>query len=164
VHALVTGELLEELASPRLRSWRARMAAAGVVWELDVVYPLARPDAGPDAAPEVRWLDLAAADLEWLTTMPRTPKLITSICASTLVGLRSGEVTPYRALFTRRVVLKLYAAVDGRIERIGSLADEPIAQALFPTANRRNVDWQLARLGHGAPASARGTQRLPRRL
>lgn len=55
------------------------------------------------------------------------------------------------------------AAVEGQIERTGSVADEPIAQALYPTANRRNVDWQLARLGVAAPVGVGAIRTLPRR-
>lgn len=141
--ALLDDELLAELDAPRLAAWRARMATMAVLWQLDVVYP--------GATVETRWLDLADGRLRWSSAPTRPPKIITSICASTLAGLRDGAVTPYRALFTRRVVTKLYAVVDGTIERAGKLADEPIAQALFPGANRRHVDWLLARVaGHTA--------------
>jgi len=159
VHTLLAEDFLVELASPRLRAWRARMAAARVAWELDVVYP--------DGLAEVRWIDLAASPLTWLDAAPRKPKIITAICASTLVGLRSGEATPYRALFTRRVVMALYASAGGSIACAGSVSDEPVAQALFPTANRRNVEWDLARLGYprgGGRLRARGVRVLPRRL
>ncbi|MET0648655.1 MAG: hypothetical protein ABW208_18750 [Pyrinomonadaceae bacterium] len=140
VGAFLKGEFLRELMSPSVREWRERLAAAGVVWQLEVVYP--------NGEIEESWLDFAQPSSAWLTGAPRTPKIITSICASTLVGLRSGEVTPYRALFTRRVVLKLYALSPGGLRRIGALADEPIGRLLFPTANLRHVDAELKRLGY----------------
>lgn len=139
--ALLDGEFLAALGAPALARWRARLAAAGVVWQLDVVFP--------DGHRRSRWLDLAAP-AAWLARAPQPPKLITAIAASTLVGLACGEATPYRALFTRRVVLKLYAPTPWGVERVGTLADEPVARVLFPGANRRFVDAELARLGLAA--------------
>jgi hypothetical protein len=167
----LNGEFLSELADPAKREWRDRLAVARVVWRLEIVYP--------NGDIEERWLDFAKPSV-WVAQAPRAPKMITSICASTLAGLRSGEITPYRALFTRRVVLKLYAASPSGITRVGGLADEPIARVLFPAANLRHVNADLARLGYNAqplpegPAnepeaighlrSLRGVRTLPRRL
>lgn len=147
------------LHEPSLRRWRERLAAASLVWQLVVVYP--------DGSRDERWLDFAAPTA-WLTAPPRPVRLVTSICASTVVGLCNGEATPYRALFTRRVVLRLYQATRWGLQRTGTLADEPMARVLFPGANRRFVDAQLRRLGYApeAPASAhgwRGIRTLPRR-
>jgi hypothetical protein len=138
-------QFLRELAAPTLQEWRMRLATARVVWELDVVYP--------DGEIEERWLDFAEAQVTWLAQPPRPPKMITSICASTLAGLYSGAVTPYRALLTRRVVLKLYTPFRGGVDRVGTIADEPIGRVLFPTANLRHVDHELKRLGYTVESS-----------
>ena len=139
---LFEGQFLQQFTDPALQEWRLRLAMGRVVWQLNVVYP--------DGKIEERWLDFAQYPAAWLTRPPRVPKMLTSICASTVSGLLSGAITPYRALFTRRVVLKLYTPTDGGIDRIGTLADEPIGRILFPTANLRYVDRELARLGYKA--------------
>jgi hypothetical protein len=136
VHALLDGPFLEGIASGRLSEWRRRLAAADVVWRLEVV--------APDSRCMMRWLDFSAP-MRWSDAEPGPPKLITAIAASTLVGLARGEATPYRALFTRRVVVKLYAATPWGVQMIGSLADEPVGKVLFPGANRRFVDAELQR-------------------
>jgi hypothetical protein len=128
------------LNEPHLGEWRNRLARYGIVWQLELVYPSGKG--------EVRWLDFRETS-RWLSVAPAPPKLITAICASTLVGLMRGEITPYRALFSRRVVLKLYAYTAEGLMRIGTLADEPIARTLFGPAVRAYVDTELERLGYG---------------
>ena len=137
-HALLDGDFLELLSTPQLAQWRRRLAAAGVVWRLEVVAPRGQGI--------TRWLDLASPT-HWLAAEPQPPKLITAITASTLVGLSRGEATPYRALFTRRVVVKLYMPTRWGVDSIGSLADEPVGKVLFPGANRRFIDAELERIG-----------------
>lgn len=137
-NALLDRGFLERMVMPQFTQWRQRMAAAGVVWRLEVVAPCGQRI--------TRWLDLACPT-RWLTSEPEPPKLITAITASTLVGLSRGEATPYRALFTRRVVIKLYAPTRWGVDTIGTLADEPVGRILFPGANRRFVDAELQRIG-----------------
>lgn len=138
VNAFLESEFLRQFADPALQEWRWRLGKGRVLWQLEVVYP--------DGKIEERWLDFAAQPIEWLAKPARPPKMITSICASTISGLLSGDITPYRALFTRRVVLKLYTPVHGGVDRIGTLADEPIGKILFPTANLRHIERELEKL------------------
>lgn len=145
LHDFLSGQFLRKFADPSVQEWRARLAKARVVWQLDVVYP--------DGVIEERWLDFTDSPIVWLNQAPRSPKIITSICASTVAGLWSGAVTPYRALFTRRVVLKLYTPVHGGVDRVGTIADEPVGRILFPTANLRYVNRELERLGYSADGS-----------
>jgi hypothetical protein len=118
----------------------ARLAHPAALWQLDVVYP--------DGSVDERWLDLAGVSGGWLDKPPRPPRLVTSVAASTLAGLRDGEVTPYRAILTRRVAARLYEAVPGGVRRTGGPGDDPIGRVLFPGAGRRFVDAELRRLGY----------------
>jgi len=133
-------DFLAAMDAPRLGAWRDRMAAGGVVWQLEITYP--------DGCTESRYVDFTGTRLAWLTSAPRSPKLVTAICASSLAGLTSGEVTPYRAGFTRRVVVKLYAPSRLGVTRFGSAGDDPVMRVLFPGANRRFVEAQLRELGY----------------
>lgn len=159
ISRLLATWVLDELALPCHDEWRTRMAAAKLLWQLEIVYP--------DGAREQRWLDFSGDTRHWLAAPSRPPKMVTAITASSLAGLASGETVPYRAIFTRRVVVKLYATSRRGVDRAGGVADEPVARLLFPNANRRHVDWQLARLGYRPPppaaAGISGVARLPRR-
>ncbi len=139
IRTFLTEEFLTLLDQPHLSEWRQRFARFGIVWRLEVIYP--------DGSEQIQWFDFSDTG-RWLEASPRPPKLITSIIASALVGLTNGEVTPYRALFSRRVVLKLYAHTAQGLQRIGTIADEPIARTLFRSAPRRYVETELRRLGH----------------
>lgn len=136
--AAVLDHLRRGLAGAAGTEWRQRLAAAGVLWELEVVYP--------DGPAQVQALDLATAAPVWRPA-DRPPKIRTAITASTLCGLVNGEVATYRALHTRRVVLRLYRAGPNGVTAAGGLDDEPVARLLFPGADRRYVTAELRRLG-----------------
>lgn len=145
---VLDGEFLVALTHAHLRDWQTRLAAAGVVWQLDLVYP--------DGTVDQRWLDFAEPVPRWLQRAPRAPKIVTSVCASTVAGLQSGEVTIYRAIMTRRVALKLYVPSIRGVERVGTVADDPLARVMFPGANRRYINAELDRLVHHRHAAAGG--------
>lgn len=136
--AAVLDHLRRGVAGAAGTEWRQRLAAAGVLWELEVVYP--------DGSAQVQGLDLATAAPAWRPP-DRPPKVRTAITASTLCGLVNGEVATYRALHTRRVVLRLYRAGPDGVTAAGDLNDEPVARLLFPGADRRYVTAELRRLG-----------------
>ncbi len=163
--ALLATQLLPALHAARGQDWFERLAGGEVLWELELVYP--------DGTRRSHWLDFAQAPLRWLPAAPRPPKLVTSLCASTLAGLHRGEANGYRALFTRRVAGRLYRIGAQGVEGSATYADEPIARLLMAGADRRYLAAELRRLGHVLPdgavlgptlrPAAHGRRLLPRR-
>jgi len=133
-------------ASAAAADWRARLAAARAVWRLEIVYP--------DGGSEIRWMDFAAPHPRWISAAPRPPQIRTAIPASTIAGLLDGASNAYQALFTRRVAITLRTLEEGGMTAWGGLGDEPIARLLFPGADRRHLERELARFGYGRPSQA----------
>jgi L-ascorbate metabolism protein UlaG (beta-lactamase superfamily) len=139
--------ILDELLLPALdgaehAAWRARMAALGATWRLEVVYP----DGGVDE----RWCDLGAGRLRWSAPRPGGfASIHTAITASAAAGLRDGRVHPDRlTLGDLRTSTRLYAvAPDGAVTAAGSDEDEPLCRVLLPGAADRHLDRALAALG-----------------
>jgi len=131
-------EFIRQLKRPELRAWQEMMREGCVAWQFDLIYP--------DRSKETRFIDFTYG-VEWQTQGSATNNMVTAMSASTLYGLLNGEVTPYRAMFSRRVVLKLYRATPKGLMITGSIADEPVARATFGAANRLYIDAQLRQLG-----------------
>jgi UDP-MurNAc hydroxylase len=141
VAALLSGDLLSRLMEDGLAGWRQRMARGEVVWQLEVVYA--------DGQREAHYLDLRADPPQWLDhAPPLSPKMVTSIGASTLIGLADGRVNSYRAGHCKRSVLRLYYPTKWGVERFGGPGDEPLARTLLPLADRRFVERELEALGY----------------
>jgi UDP-MurNAc hydroxylase len=152
VIAYLEGPFVERLSAIEHAVWLARMSSLKMVWELELVFP--------DGDCEVRWLEFGPGGARWSRTCPgRLSSIISCVPASTILGLLEGELNAYSANLTRRVALRMYGAHRSGVTQIGSAADEPLARALFPGAERRFVERELDRLGYREGATQRSAER-----
>lgn len=140
VRAFLDRDLLPRLDACEHSVWRERMARMGVWWRLEIVYP------GGDV--EVRFLDLAAPALAWSRPERCFPKIHTSVTASAIAGLLTGEMHEDRlSLGAMRVATRLYDVSRAGATRGGGDADEPLGRVLVPGARERFVERELTSLG-----------------
>lgn len=140
VREFLEGDLLATLSRDEHAAWRERMARLQAWWRLVVVHP--------GGGAEDRFLDLSAARLAWSRPARCFPKIHTSVTASVIAGLLTGEFHEDRlSLGNMRVFTRLYEVFRGGAVRCGGDVDEPLSRVLVPGARERFVEHALRSLG-----------------